>query len=325
MKANGALPRLVNIILSVLIILTLCVYAFYLVPRIGGGKEEGSYDEDRTYHILVVGEAESEVFLRQIYQGASDVSAAYDCVVELNVPESHARNETLQDLFDYASFTNADGVIAFVGDEDGNVEVPVNLDGTPIPLITLSQYMPGLPQVSYIGTNYSELGRKIAMESRLTLSNGGSLVIINTDKENNPNYSTLMASLTTTLGAWNDMHSTVLDLPSSADISRRNTPLSAMLADGATSLIVCLSTDDSIRSAQLVNDMELAGKVAIIGFGEGSVVEAYLEKGVITKLLSIDSAGIGRTALGELFEYIRYGHANNYMTADVLVRNGGSL
>ncbi len=321
MKAHKALPKLVNIILIVLIILTVCVYVFYLAPRLVGSKEEDALDKDRTYHVLVVGTAENEVLLRQIFRGADAVGDIYDCLVELNVPDSLARNETLQDLFDYASFTNADGVIAVVGEADAAVAVPVNLDGTPIPLITFSQYVPSMPQVSHIGTNYSELGRKIAMERRLTLSDGGSLVIINTDKENNPNYSTLMASLAATLAVWDDLHSTVIDLQSSADISRTNEPLAATLSDGTTSLIVCLSTDDSIRTARLVNDMGLAGTVGIIGFGEGNVVDAYLEKGIITKLLSIDSEGMGKAALAELFEYIRYGYANNYLTADVLVRS----
>ena len=38
------------------------------------------------------------------------------------------------------------------------------------------------------------------------------------------------------------------------------------------------------------------------------------------KKFSIDSEKIGRTAINELFEYIKNGYANNYIAADVRVR-----
>ena len=65
------------------------------------------------------------------------------------------------------------------------------------------------------------------------------------------------------------------------------------------------------------------GRIGIIGFGDGDVLETYLNKGTVTELLSIDSEKIGRTAIKELFEYIRQGYANNYIAADVKVRRSG--
>ena len=87
--------------------------------------------------------------------------------------------------------------------------------------------------------------------------------------------------------------------------------------------MVCLTTEDTIRIAQLVTEIHKDGKIGIIGFGDGEVLETYLNKGTVTELLSIDSEKIGRTAMTELFEYIRRGYANNYIAADVKVRRSG--
>ena len=72
---------------------------------IHGAEFEG---EDRNYHILVVGQADSSVFLNQIFEGAKSLSQDYSALVELKSPDSLAENISLQSLIDYGSFVNAD-------------------------------------------------------------------------------------------------------------------------------------------------------------------------------------------------------------------------
>ena len=318
--------RILFFVLLGLLAVIFCVYMFYLSPLYaiedGTGIEPS---ENRTYHIVIVGRSQNESFLSDIFTGAEEVSREYDCVVELNIPKSTVEQESMQNLLDYAAYTNADGVIAYMDEMDSNVEVPLNKDKETIPLVTVAQYLPSVSQISYIGTNYSELGRKISYECSTYLRGRGSLIIINTNMENNPNYSILMSSLTNSLGGWRNIDTSVVELASSSEIHKRNGSVERKIRDDAVNLIVCLSTEDTIHTAQLVTDMGMSGDIGIIGFGEGSVVEKYLENGIVTELLSIDSQKIGRSALRELFEYIRYGHANNYITADVRVKKAGSL
>lgn len=318
--------RVLFLVLLVLLAIILCVYMFFLSPfyaiEDGSGTEPS---ENRKYHIVVVGRSQNESFLTEIFTGAEEHSSEYDCVVELNIPKSSVENESMQNLLDYAAYTNADGVIAYMDEADSLVQVPLNKDKETIPLVTVAQYLPSVSQISYIGTNYSELGRKISYECSTYLHGYGSLIIINTNMENNPNYSILMSSLTTSLSGWINIDTSVVELESSIEIHKRNGLVERKIRNDEVKLIVCLSTEDTIHAAQLLTDMGMTGNIGIIGFGEGSVVEKYLENGVVTELLSIDSQKIGRSALKELFEYIRYGHANNYITADVCVKKAGSL
>ncbi len=318
-------PQLVALVLFILTILLFCLYVFYQLPRIDKESEPLSVGGDRKYHVLVLGEAADEDALREIYRGAETESRSYDCVVELDVPSSLAEGQSLQSLLDFASFVDADGVIAYIGEGTGSLSVPASFSGREIPLITVSRYDESIPQVSHIGTNYSELGRMISRESATYLNGSGKLIIINTVKSNSANYSNLMTSVKGGLAYFENIDVYIADLESSAAITDTSGILARKIRYSDADLLVCLSSEDSIRAAQLVNDLGKSGYIGIIGFGEGNVLDRYLEIGVITELLSIDSQKIGSVALKELFEYIHYGHANNYIAADVKVRKGGSL
>jgi ribose transport system substrate-binding protein len=317
--------RTVAIGISLVMAAVFFFYIFYLVPHVSNkNQNDDGTAENRKYHVLVVGKAENESFLQQMYTGAQQVSKKYDAVVELHVPESRAENASLQTLLEYASFTNPDGIIAYIGESESKLESPVNINGNLIPLITVVQYHPDIPQISFIGTNYSELGRKIAVESNNYLHGKGSLLIINTSSSNNPNYSTLMNSLSNSLEEYKGIRTTISDLGFSQAASSLEGNVKNEIASDAIDLVVCLTTEDTIRAAQSLSDMNRGGKTGIIGFGEGDMVDMYLNRGIITELLSIDPQKIGETAMSELFEYLRYGYANSYITADVRVKKAGT-
>ena len=321
----GHSARIISIVISIVMVAVFFFYIFYLVPYVTDTSSAGNDTaENRKYHVLVVGKAENESFLQQIYTGAQQVSKKYDAVVELHVPGSKAENMSLQVLLEYASFTNPDGIIAYIGESETNIKAPVNIDGKLIPLITVVQYHPDIPQVSFIGTNYSELGRKIAVESSTYLKGHGSLAIINTSSSNNPNYSTLMNSLINSLEEYSGIKTTISDFGLSQGATAFERRVENEIGADNIDLVVCLTTEDTIHAAQSLADMNNGRRIGIIGFGEGDIADMYLNRGVITELLSIDSPKIGETSMNELFEFIRYGYANSYINADVRIKKAGS-
>lgn len=308
-------------ILAVLAVSGFVYYIFYSIPRLTASDSGNTeHAENRSSYVLVIGKSENESFLGEIYKGANRVSRSYDAVAELHVPESQAEDVSLQSLFDYASFTNPSGIIAYIDAPEQKITLPVNAKGLPIPLITVGQYNPELTQISYIGTNYSELGRKIATESNTILGGRGSLSIVNTSSGNSPNYSTLMNSLINSLESYAGIATEISDFTPGQNPLPVEETMKKKLLSGTVDLIVCLTTEDTIRAAQIISDSGNVQKTKLIGFGEGETADMYLDKGIITELLSINPEKIGETAMQELFEYIRYGYANSYITADVRVR-----
>ncbi len=315
----GHSARIGIVIFSAIIMIVFFVYILFIVPKISNVNSAKLDDvENRKYHVAIVGQSENESFLQQIFIGAKKISEVYDAVVELYVPESAAENMNLQVLLENASFSNPDGIIAYVGDNE-KIEVPVDMTDKSIPLITVGQYHSDITQVSFIGTNYSELGRKIATESNSYLNGNGVLKIINDNASSNTNYSTLMNSLINSLEEYSNITTIISDdeLVAGNSVSKEKKDNEAK-----ANLYVCLTEEDTIKIAQLITEKKL--NVGIIGFGENEMLDMYLKKNVITELLSIDSQNIGVTAMSELFEYIKYGYANNYINADVRVKKASS-
>jgi|WetSurMetagenome_2_1015567.scaffolds.fasta_scaffold191275_2 ribose transport system substrate-binding protein len=319
---NKFVPRILAIVLALLTILCVSFMVFYFLPTItSGNRKNDTMSEDRNYHVLVVGRSENESFLQQVYTGAQRFSKKYRTVVELYVPESMAEDVSLQSLFDYASFTDVDGVIAYIDSSDTNLTPPRRTDGEPIPLITIGHYFPDIPQVSFIGNNYSELGRKIANETLSYLNNNGTAFIISSNNKNNPNYSTLMNSLLSTLRLYTGITYHVLDQSSNENpLLFDNTLSKELTVLPKKPLLICLSAEDTIRAAQTVTELNKSSQIGIIGFGDNETIQLYFEKGIISELLSVNPEKIGETAIRELFEYRNNGYANSYITADVQIR-----
>lgn len=303
--------RLIKYLLLILSFIALLVFSivFYTVffsskARIQKQKENNPADK-YLYHIIVTGSYENQSFLTEVYKGASKVAGYYKSVVDLHIPQSQADTESLQDLLNYCSYLNADGIILYVDSPDFKSEVPTRSDSPSIPIITTGHFAPNFPQVSYIGINNWELGKKIADETQDMLQNGGTVYIIN-DSENQNNN--LISSIQSELQNKPNITSSVIEAISPD-----------LIIDGKNNIFISLTEDDTIRSAQLLSELFDMDRYKLIGFGGNEVCQLYLQKGWINKLVSLDPYTIGEVALYELFEYRSKGNANSYITADVKI------
>ena len=258
------------------------------------------------YHIIITGTYENQSFLTGLYEGASAMSKSYNAVVDLHVPQSQADTTSIQELLDYCSLMNADGIIAYIDSPD---ETPVLLqrsDEPVIPLVTTGQFSANLPQVSYVGINNWELGKKIADEILALLTDGGNVYIISDSITTNS--VNLISSIQLALQETPDIQSTVMeDLSEDFEIY------------GEKNIFICLTEDDTIRLAQKLSELFFPFNYKLLGFGGNEVCQLYLQKGFITELFSLDPEKIGETAIRELFEYRNKGYANSYITAEVKI------
>ncbi len=290
---------------TALLIFSIVFFAAFLSPHTRP-QNQNEYNPSDTclYHVIITGTYENLSFLSEVYKGASKLASAYKTVVDLHVPTSQADTESLQSLLDYCSFLNADGIIFYLDSAD---ETPVLLrrqEAPAIPIITTGQFSPNIQQISYIGTNNWELGKKIADESSYFLPVGGNVYIIS--ESNDINSNTLISSIQSALGDNQTITTSVID-KISPDLT----------IEGKDNIFISLTEDDTILSAQLLSEMFDSFRYKLIGIGGNEVCQLYLQKGWIGELVSLDPEKIGETAIRELFEYRSKGYANSYVTADV--------
>ena len=306
-KKTARLIKYILLIFSftALLVFSIVFYAAFLSPHTRP-QNQNEYNPSDTclYHVIITGTYENQSFLSEVYKGASRLAGAYKTVVDLHVPKSQADTESLQSLLDYCSFLNADGIIVYL---DSSEDTPVLLrrtDEPAIPLITTGQFSPNLQQISYIGTNNWELGKKLAEETQNFLPEGGLVYIIN--QSNDINSNTLISGIQSAIGDSKDFTTKVIDTI---------TPDLALTLEH--NIFITLTEEDTILSAQLLSEQFDSSSYKMIGIGGNEVCQLYLQKGWIDELVSLDPEKIGETAIRELFEYRSKGYANSYVTTNV--------
>jgi len=309
-------------LLSVSIIICgIYIYMSYNALNVDSGlnADDGRIESMRSTSILITGTSENEDYLKQIYEGALETCAIYDSTVQLYVPSSKAENVNLQSLLNYAGFINADCVISYI-DSTPNLVPPKNSVGNAVPLITVGNYDPDLPQISFIGINFSELGRIFASEITSFLNSEGEVFILNTSSKNDLNYSTLVSSLLSSLKQENNIKVEISSVLKDSSFSLQDSIRQQIVSKPNIDVLVSLTEESTMLTAQAVIDLNMASKINIIAFGEGAGSQSYYDKGLIKELISIDSKDIGRKALDEFFEFHTKGSANSYVMADVKVQ-----
>lgn len=316
MESSGQkTKRFYAIFISLIIVIFISVIIFFsTIFRVNTkSKSEEKVNSQRKYHIVVTGSYENELFLKQVYEGAKEISANYDAVVEFYVPSSQAENVSFQKLFDYASFVNADGVIAYIDNPEFNCVLSDKIDGRQIPLVTTGVYVPSLNQISFIGNNWWELGKKIANEVVELLHYDGNLYVISDETSSSTNYSNLTSSLYESLHKYPKINvETIKKITNDIIFSDKK---------NINNLVLCLTEESIIKTAQITKELRQSDdrNYMIIGFGSNETCLYYLENGIMEELISLDQKKIGEAALNQIFEYESKGYANSYISAEIKI------
>lgn len=291
----------------------------YIIPRMNTQMSVfESSGEDRKHHVLVVGQADNSAFLNQVFEGAKSLADQFDAVVELGVPNLQAENTSLQSLVNYGAYTNCDGIIAYITPTTKNLDRPIRADGTEIPMITIGHYIPEISQISFIGLNYSTLGRQIAMESEQMARESDISLLVVSSNSSNPNSGNMVSNLTNYYRAKGISSYEILDKTDSETFERILKVIENPEIKRPS--IICLTEEDSLKILRFISSVEVGKKINILGYGENETLNMYLHRGLLTKLISLDPVKIGRSSMLELFEFRKHGYANSYINAEFRVR-----
>ena len=303
----------------------LCFFAILVsVSKIKSDKiDEVVPLSQRKYSVLITGVPETDSFLKQVYEGASIVSNFYDCAIQYYIPEIRTKDNSLQSLFDYASFINADCVISYLDAGQEEFELPVNSSGELIPLITVGVYSSEIPQLSHIGVNHAELGVKMARETIDFLSGNGSVFILNISDFDNFYNSTLVNNIYNTLRFEKGISVLNSEFTETYNLSIEDTIRQQIASSGKIDLILALSEQSTVLAAQTVLDLNLSSVTKIIGFSEGHESLGYYQKGIVSELFCSDTVDIGKKSIQQFSEYKANGSANSYVSANIKILKPG--
>lgn len=226
-----------------------------------------------------------------------------------------------------ASYSGVDGVVVcpYIDDSLARSQLE-KLAARKIPLVLINHNIPSEQPWPYIGTNSFDIGRRMgSIISRIAV---GPLRLAVVYSEKSPGI--LGEKELVEMGI-----TSVLEGNLAAPISGLRTGLNPLDAEELiyrlfrteTRINTLVFTDaaDTIAAAQALIDMNLVGRVQLIGFGNEPAILEYIRKGIITGTVAVNPERIGYEAVRSLTELRRLGYTSTSVDTGVEIVDRSSL
>lgn len=274
--------------------------------------------EDRTHHISLYLPDSDSLFFSRIRRGAERVAAEHDVALSM-----HATSSAFP-AFDFAYLSGIDGVIVFpTGSERSTREVLERLDTQDIPVVLIERTIADDAPWTVVGTNTFDVGRRIGE-------------VVSSLEIERPRVAVVYSDKSPSVAA--EMELVELGIATSvgdqlgAPVSRRRTGLNPLDAETLTyqivrnepdlSVLVFTDTSDTLAALQVIIDLNLVGRVEVIGFGMNATLREYLDRGVLAASIVVDAEHIGAEAVRVAASLIREVSSPGYVDTGVQIEWG---
>jgi ribose transport system substrate-binding protein len=287
--------------------------------------------EPLNYHFSLYLPDNRNSFFTGMIEGAERAASELHAAISIHSIDP-AKNE-----FEMASYTGVDGVIVCPYLDDGLARRQLEkLDSRRIPVVLVNHNITNDQPWPFIGTNNFDMGRRIGLISmRLKPVSGNPeplrLAVVYSDKapgiyaERELVEMGMASALGDTLNAFVMSFKTNLNpLDAEALLYRlfRDQPEAGGLAINA---IVFTDSSDTVAAAQTLVDMNLVGRVQVIGFGADPGVLENIRKGIVACSVVIDSEKIGYEAVRSLTALRTTGYTSATIDTGIEIITGSGL
>ena len=288
------------------VLLTLLIFLMIQNPYLSS-KEKDSR-EGKSYHYAFYLPASDSSFFQELKAGALEAAETKDCALSFHAIDSNSLN------LEMVPYTGVDGVAVYLYKKDQEAaEKLMQIAEAGIPIVQIENEIFLGEATFYIGTNGFESGKAVgtlALEADKELLD---IVLIYSEK--NPGLMSdgnliemgMKSVLGARLGSLHTMRSSLNPL----DAERLTYEIlgSTLPVD----IIVLTDPSDTLVTVQAIVDMNLVGRIRIIGFGEDEAISQYVEKGVILGTIVRNPYRIGFSAVTALKEISDTGYTSVYV------------
>jgi ribose transport system substrate-binding protein len=287
------------------------------------------------YHFSMYIPDNRNSFFLGIIRGAEAAAAELDSAVSIHSIDP-ARSE-----LEIAAFTGVDGVIVCPYLDDALARRQLEkLRDSQIPAVLINHNLPSEQPWPFIGINNFDMGRRIGTVLGNYTTGDISLAMVYSDKapgiyaERELVEMGIIASLANRLSGSIISYRTNLNpLDAEALLATmfRGSGVRAGETDAdipeqaapAINTIVFTDPEDTIAASQTLVDMNLVGRVRIIGFGADPGVMESLDKGIVSATVVIDSERIGYEAVHSLAALRTSGYTSASIDTGIEIISGG--
>lgn len=274
--------------------------------------------EDRTYHIAVFLPEPSSLFFDRVRKGASEAARRYDAALSFHPVGADSTEFTM------ARYTGIDGAIIYPALETRQIRQRLEeFEQSGIPIVLIEHGVADDSPWAFVGTNNFDVGRGIGETIAAISDEPGRIAIVYSDKSPGMSSETELIELGIT---------TALDGRLPAPIARRRTGVNPLDAENLTyqilrnepelSTLIFTDTNDTLAAIQVIIDLNLVGRVQVIGFGITDAIREYLERGVLAATIVVNPDRIGSEAVRVMTSLIRDGYSPGFVDTGVEIIRG---
>jgi ribose transport system substrate-binding protein len=282
------------------------------------------------YHFSLYIPDNRNSFFQGIIRGAEQAAAELDSAISVHSVDP-AKNE-----LEIAAFTGVDGVIVcpYLDDDLARYQLE-KLKAQQIPAVLINHNLPSDQPWPFIGINNFDLGRRIGLALSSRSGEKIRMAVVYTRKA--PGIFTerelvemgISASLGDRLSGPITRYRTSLNpLDAEALLLRifRNPGIrfeNTASTDGvALNALVFTDSEDTIAAAQALVDLNLVGKIKIIGFGDDPGVLESLRKGIVSASVVMSPEKIGYEAVHSLADLRTIGYTSASIDTGIEIITG---
>ncbi|MDR1144191.1 MAG: substrate-binding domain-containing protein [Spirochaetaceae bacterium] len=291
------------------------------------------------YHFSMYLPDNRNSFFEGIIQGAERAAEELNSAVSIHSIDP-AKNE-----LETAAFTGVDGVIVCPYLDDALARRQLEkLSQYQMPAVLINHNLPNDRPWPFIGVNNFDMGRRIGMLSMLPGGEPVRLAVVYSDKAPGIYAERELVEMGISAALENRLEGAILRYRTNLNPLDAETLLVRLFRGGngsdagsaetagfpgegsmAINTIVFTDPADTIAAAQTLVDLNLVGRMQVIGFGADAGVTESIRKGIISASVVINSDRIGYEAVRSLAAIRTTGYTSTSIDTGIDIITGGNL
>lgn len=260
---------------------------------------------------------EDSSFFSRLREGAIDAASSRDCAISFHSIDSDPFS------FEMARYSGFDGFGLYLYEKDrSKLQYLSEILGEGIPVVQIENEVIQGPGSFFIGTNNFDVGKGIGLLAQDIDKDNLNMVLVYSKK--NPGVMSdrnlVEMGLKTILG--DKLISLTTEVTSLNPLDTGMLAYDLLKKEPSIDIIVLTDPNDTLMTVQAIIDMNLVGRVHIIGFGEHETIKSYIDKGVILGSIVRNPYRIGFSTVMALIELSTYGNTSAYADTGITILSG---
>jgi ribose transport system substrate-binding protein len=280
-------------------------------------------DSSLNYHFSIYLPDNRNSFFTEIIAGAEQAAAEFNAAISVHSIDP-AKNE-----LEMALYTGIDGAVVCPYLDDNTARRQLDrLGAMQIPTVIINHNVPNDQPWPFIGNNNFDVGRRLGLAAGGINEGPIRLAVVYSDKSPGMYGERELVEMGITAVLGGRLAAPIMGFKTKLNPLDAEDLLSRLFrAEHAVDFNTIIFTDpnDTIAAAQTLIDLNIVGRVQVIGFGRDPGVLENIRKGVIACSLAINPERIGYEAVRSLIALRKTGYTSTSIDTGIEIINQENL